>query len=191
MLKKCNNNYRAEKAKEHNITLKENANNGNIKAQKEIIKNFIAKNKLSKDKKDDLFFGKNVCISLDFQKKRFNEFLAIIKRLYEYGATYTSKASACDIFIEYQEGEDEEIRAMNVKQAIETDGKKIQILSLEEGLNALNLAIDDLNKVDHINEKFYSKRAERNKKGKIQNYFDKTYIPMTIGDILKAKGVKI
>ena len=69
----------------------------------------------------DLFFGKNVCISSHFQKKRFNEFLAIIERLYSYGSTYTGKASVCDIFIKYQDGEEEEIRFASIKQAEEKE----------------------------------------------------------------------
>ena len=89
---------------------------------------------LSEEKKDDLFFGKSVCISSHFQKNRFNEFLAIIERLYSFGATYTGKASVSDIFIEYQDGEEEEIRFASVKQAEETENKTTQVLSLEDTL---------------------------------------------------------
>lgn len=192
MLKKRNNDYRAEKAKEHNLSLIEKINGGNLKAQNEFMKNFIHRLKLSEEKKDDLFFGKNVCISSHFQKKRFNEFLAIIERLYSYGATYTGKASVCDIFIEYQDGEEEEIRFASIKQAEEKENKLIQILSLEEALKLLNLTLEDLSKVDHINGKLYAETKERKKKkGKIQTYIDKTNNPTTIGDILKTKGITI
>ena len=117
MLKKRNNDYRAEQAKEHNLSLIEKINGGNLKAQNEFMKNFIHRLKVSEEKQDDVFFGKAVCISSHFQKKRFNEFLAIIERLYSYGAIYTGKASVCDIFIEYQDGEEEEIRFASIKQA--------------------------------------------------------------------------
>ena len=192
MLKKSNNDYRAEKAKEHNLSLIEKINGGNLKAQNEFMKNFIHRLKVSEQKQDDLFFGKNVCISSHFQKKRFNEFLAIIECLYSYGATYTGKASVGDIFIEYQDGEEEEIRFASIKQAEEKENKSIQILSLEEGLKLLNLTIEDLNKVDHINGKLYAERKERKKnKGKIRTYVDKTNSSTTIGDLLKAQGINL
>ena len=41
MLKKRNNDYRAERAKEHNLSLIEKINGGNLKAQNEFMKNFI------------------------------------------------------------------------------------------------------------------------------------------------------
>ena len=89
MLKKRNNDYRAERAKEHNLSLIEKINGGNLKAQNEFMKNFIHRLELSEEKKDDLFFCKSVCISSHFQKKRFNEFLAIIvKNLCEYAKRY-------------------------------------------------------------------------------------------------------
>ena len=164
MLKKRNNDYRAERAKEHNLSLIEMINGGNLKAQNEFMKNFIHRLQLSEEKQDELFFGKSVCISSHFQKKRFNEFLAIIERLYSLGATYTGKASVCDIFIEYKDGEEEEIRFASVKQAEEIENKSILILSLEEALKSLNLTTEDLNKVDHINSKLYTERKERKKR---------------------------
>lgn len=153
MLKKRNNDYCAKKAKEHNLSLIEKINGGHLKAQNEFMKNFIRRLKVSEEKKDDLFFGKNVCISSHFQRNRFNEFLAIIERLYSYGAIYTGKVSVCDIFIENQEGEEEEIRFSSIKQTEEKENKSIQILSLEEALKLLNLTIEELDKVDHINGK--------------------------------------
>ena len=164
MLKKRNNDYCAQKAKEHNLSLIEKINGGHLKAQNEFMKNFIRRLKVSEEKKDDLFFGKNVCISSHFQRNRFNEFLAIIERLYSYGAIYTGKVSVCDIFIEYQEGEEAEIRFSSIKQAEEKENKSIHILSLEEALKLLNLTIEELDKVDYINGKLYAERKERKKK---------------------------
>jgi hypothetical protein len=66
----------------------------------------------------------------------------------------------CDIFIEYQDGDEEEIRFVSVKQAEETANKTIKVLSLEEALKALNFTFEDLNKVDYINEKLYNERKE-------------------------------
>jgi len=189
MLKKRNNNYRAERAKEHNLSLIKKINGGNLKAQNEFMKNFIHRLELSEEKKDDLFFGKSICISSHFQKKRFNEFLAIIERLYSLGATYTGKASVCDIFIEYQDGEEEEIRFASVKQAEEIENKSIKVLSLEEALKTLNLTLDELNKVDYINEKLYNERKERRRKR--QAYYSTEESKTTLGDLLKAQGIDL
>lgn len=191
MLKKRNNDYRAEKAKEHNLSLIEKINGGNLKAQNEFMKNFIHRLKLSEEKKDDLFFGKSVCISSHFQKNRFNEFLAIIERLYSFGATYTGKASVCDIFIEYQDGEEEEIRFASVKQAEETENKTIQVLSLEDTLKALNLTLEELNKVDYINKKLYNEQKERKRKRQRQTYYSTGESPTTVGDLLKNQGIDL
>ena len=191
MLKKRNNDYHAEKAKEHNLSLIQKINGGNLKAQNEFMKNFIHRITLSEEKKDDLFFGKSVCISSHFQKNRFNEFLAIIERLYSYGATYTGKASVCDIFIEYQDGEEEEIRFASVKQAEEAENKSIEVLSLEEALKALNLVVEDLNKVDYINSKLYSERKERRKERRGGTYYSTGESKTTLGDLLKAQGIDL
>lgn len=190
MLKKANNNYRAEVAKEHNLSLIEKINSGNPKAQREFLKNFIHRLKVVKETRNSIFWNRAVCISSHFQTKRFNECLAIIERLYEYGATYTGKASVCDVFIEYQDGEEEDVRMTSVKQAIETGEKEIKILTLAETLQHLGLTEEDLNKVDHINGKLYAERKDKKYK-KSQTYIDKSNKPTTIGDILKAKGVII
>lgn len=191
MLKKRNNDYRAERAKEHNLSLIEKINGGNLKAQNEFMKNFIHRLQPLEAKQDDLFFGKSVCISSQFQRFRFNEFLSIIVRLYEYGATYTGKASVCDIFIEYQEGEDEEIRFASVKQTEEAGNKSIRIMSLEEALKALKLTAKDLNKVDHINRNQYNARRKRKKDRCGGDYYSTGESKSTLGDLMKAQGVDL
>ena len=168
----------------------EKSKSGNVAAQNKIIKNFIYKLKIKDLNINDDFTGKNICISSDFQKLYFNEFLGMIQRLYEYGANYTGKASECDVFIEYQQSEIEDPRYLSVMRAIETEKRHIRILSLDEGLKALNLVLENLSKIDHINEKAYIERIkQRKEKGRIHNFIDKTNISTTIGDILKSKGV--
>ena len=183
MLKKRNNNYQAEKAKEHNLSLLEKVNSGNEKAQREFLKNFIKKKKLAENPKDDVFFGKSVCISYVFQHECFNEFLALIDRIYFYGATYTGKASDCDIFIDYGNDDKKEIRYSSAKQ-VTADGHPILFMSLEEALTALKLNKADLSKTDYINQNTGCRRKGR-------SYIDKTNIQTTIGDIMKAKGIKL
>ena len=188
MLKKKNKSYKAERAREHKLLLIEKINNGDQRAQREVLKDFIHRLKVSEEKKEDVFFGKIVCISSHFQTKRFNAFLAIVKRVYEYGSTYTGKASVCDIFIEYQDGEEEDVRMATVKEVVEKGGKEVRILSLAEALKLLGLAEKDLNNVDYIN--FHAERKER-KYQKSQTYIDKDDRPATLGDILKIKGVDL
>lgn len=183
MLKIRNNNYQSERAKEHNLSLLEKVYSGNERAQREFLKNFIKKVKLYGNPKDDVFFGKSVCISSVFQHECFNEFLVLIERIYFYGATYTGKASACDIFIDYGNDDKKEIRYSSAKQAIE-DGHPILFMSLEEALTALKLNKTDLSKTDYINQNTGCRRKGR-------SYIDKTSIQTTIGDIMKAKGIKL
>lgn len=58
MLKKRNNNYQAEKAKEHNLSLLEKVNSGNEKARREFLKNFIKKRSFRKTQRMMCFSGK-------------------------------------------------------------------------------------------------------------------------------------
>ena len=188
MLKKEYKNYMAEKARGYKLSIIEKVNNKNPKAQKEFLKNFIHRLKINKDYKESIFFNKTICISSHFQENRFNEFLSIIERLYAYGATYTGKASTCDIFLEYQDGEEEDVRIISVRRAIEMEEKEIKILSLDELLKLLNLTEEELNKVDHINCKLYAKTKDiKNKNGKI--YIDKNNKSKTIGDVLRLQGI--
>ena len=184
MLKKKNKNYKAEKAKEHNLSLIEKLDSGSEKAQREFLKNFTSKLKPSETKKDDLFFGKSVCISSILQREHFNEFLALIKNLYSYGASYTGKASVCNVFIDYGNENNEEVRCVNAKKAIEEENAVIQIVSFEDALSALALNKSDLSATDYIHKSVIHERKSR-------SYIDKKYKPTTIGDILKAKGIDL
>ena len=107
----------------------------------------------------------------------------MIERIYFYGATYTGKASVCDIFIDYGNDDKKEIRYSSAKQVTE-EGHSILFMPLEEALTALKLNKDDLSKTDYINQ-----TACRGKKRR--SYIDKTNIQTTIGDIMKAKGIKL
>ena len=191
MLKKRNNDYCAERAKEYKRSLIEKINSGDLNAQKKFVRNFIRGLPLSEEKQENVFFCKRVCISSHFQKNRFNEFLAIIRQLYLYGATYNGKASECDIFIKYQDGDEEEVRFASVKRAEKTEKKTIQVLSLDEALQFLNLASEDLNKVDYINETPYNERRERRSKGQGQTNYSTGETTMTLGDLFKAQGIDL
>jgi hypothetical protein len=187
MLQKQKNNYKAEKAKEHNFALIDKINRGDMKAQNEFMKNFVHKLTLSEIPQDEFFFGKCVCISSHFQKNCFNEFLSLIESLYSYGATYSGKASTCDIFIEYQIGDELEVRKASAIQAVEANEREIDFISLEEALAILGLIREDLSKVDHINSRLHHERDKR----KNRSYIDVESRKTTIGELLQCKGIKI
>jgi hypothetical protein len=187
MLQKRKNNYKAEKAKEHNLALIDKLNRGDMKAQNEFMKNFIRNLALPELPKDEFFFGKCVCISSHFQKNCFNEFLSLIESLYSYGATYSGKASTCDIFIEYQIGDELEVRKASAIQAVEANEREIDFISLEEALAILGLIREDLSKVDHINSRLHHERDKR----KNRSYIDVESRKTTIGELLQCKGIKI
>ena len=190
MLRKCNKNYQAERAKEHNLNLIEKIKSGNSKAQNEFMKNFIRRIEKLNSSKKGIFANKTICISSHFQKKRFNEFIAIIEKVYACGGTYVGRASECNIFMEYQDGEDEEIRYTVVKQTIELENKDIQIYTLEEMLKELEMSLEDLTKVDYINSKTLVDRKKRRTE-KNHSYIDKDSKPTTIGDRLRAQGQEL
>ena len=192
MLKKCNNDYRAEISKVRMANLGEKAAKGKIRAQQMFLGRFIKGIKPINKKQDDVFFGKVVCISSNYQKKHFNEFLAIVKRLYEYGATYNGKASECDILIEYQEGENEEIRKTVAKKACEETGRTILFIELEQALKSLNLTTEDLNRVDFLQGDNVSKqRIQREENKKMLAQYSKEKASSSLGDLLKNAGIEL
>ncbi len=138
MMKERYKKWKTERIKNHNCILLEKARDGNKKAQCVFLKKHIEKLEVSKIKKDDLFFGKTICISSAFQYKRFDEFLLLIKQIYFYGASYTGKASVCDIFIDY-DNDGKEVRYISAVQAIK-EGRAILFLSLAEAKRLLKMS---------------------------------------------------
>ena len=137
-------------------------------------------------------------LSSDVTRDEIVSYFMAMLELLKMGRLHAQQEKAFDDILilpgrrDGEDGEEEEIRFASIKQAEEKENKSIQILSLKEALKLLNLTMEDLNKVDHINGKLYAERKERKKKkGKIQTYIDKTNNPTTIGDILKAKGITI
>ncbi len=180
-LKKINGNYKAEIAREHNIALLEKLQTGNEKAQREYIKKFISKLNIELEI-NPYFVNKQVCISIHFQQNRFNEYLALIEKLYNVGATYTGKGSECDIFIKYPFEDKEDKRLICAERAKE-EGADIIILSLSEVLEKLQISEYDLAKKDYINNGFTKNRT----KG-YHSYRESKAI--TVGELLANKGIK-
>ena len=176
-MKKSKGNYMAEKARLHNLSLIKKLSTGNLKAQKEFLSRFLSKLARNENIEHE-FNGKAVCIDMGFQREHFNEFLALIERLYSVGATHTAKASECDIFIQTHEEEDK--RFESAKSAAQ-EGRKIDFLMLEQALNKLAITKEALSKKDYVN-KFLSKKRAR---------FYHENKPTTLGDLLKSQGVDL
>ena len=51
--------------------------------------------------------------------------------------------------------------------------------------------MDELNKVDYINEKLYNERKERRRKRQGQAYYSTGESKTTLGDLLKAQGINL
>ena len=147
-LKKVSGNYKAEQAKEHNASLLVKCMDGYEKAQKKYLKNFIKKLEKHPPLRPQIFSGKSICISKQMQKTRFNEYLNLIKALYDGGGIYTGKASECDIFVECSADDEEDIRLESAKKAIE-EGRLIEIVSLAEILTKLNISEETLSQTDY------------------------------------------
>lgn len=176
-MKKSKGNYMAEKARLHNLSLKEKLSAGNFKAQKEFLSRFLSKLARNENIEHE-FSGKAVCIDMGFQRERFNEFLAVIERLYLVGGTYTGKASECDVFIQTHEGEDK--RFESAKSAAQ-EGREIEFLTLGQALDKLSITREDLSKKDYINSSLSKKKARSYQESK----------PTTLGDLLKSQGVDL
>ncbi len=180
-LKKASGNYKAEQAKEHNASLLAKCKDGYEKAQKEYLQNFIKRLEKYPPLRPNIFSGKSICISKQFQKTRFNEYLNLIKALYDGGGIYTGKASECDIFVDYCIDDEEDIRLHSVKLAIE-EGRTIEIMSLTDILANLNITENDLSQIDYLSGGVTS--------GARKPYTYSTgEIKTTIGDQLKARGI--
>jgi len=133
-----------------------------IKRKKTRVEQLLAENKLLHDKQlnklylkyiarmnkrqlvdIDIFKGKRICISLNYEEAHLKEILLIIKTIASYGGKYTRKSSECDIFVVWEE----ENHADNIRRcsrheyvikAIENE-KKIEIIQFQSFLDMLNI----------------------------------------------------
>lgn len=177
-LKKVSGNYKAEQAKEHNESLL------GKKAQKKYLQNFIRNLEKYPPLRPQIFSGKSICISRQMQKTRFNEYLNLIKALYDGGGIYTGKASECDIFVKYSADDEEDIRLESAKKVIE-EGRLIEIVSLAEILTKLNISEETLSQTD------YSHNAVSSHQTRKPYTYSTGEIKSTVGDQLKAKGIDL
>ena len=148
------------------------------------MKNFIKKLEKHPPLRPQIFSGKSICISKQMQKTRFNEYLNLIKALYDGGGIYTGKASECDIFVECSADDEEDIRLESAKKAIE-EGRLIEIVSLAEILTKLNISEETLSQTDYLQ---YATSSQQTRK---PYAYSTGEIKSTVGDQLKAKGIDL
>lgn len=175
LLNELKHNHMKEKARLHNLSVIEKVGVGNLKAQKEFLGFFLSRMRRNENSTHE-FNEKTVCIDIGFQREYFNEFLALLEKLYSVGATYTAKASECDVFIQTHEEEDK--RFENANRAMQ-EGRKIEFLTLEQTLDKLSMDRKCLSKKNYI-KTFPSKKN-------VCSYRESK--PTTLGDLLKSKGV--
>ena len=169
------------------------AKEGYSNAQREVLKVFVRKLTPSNDNRTNPFYGKRVCISSHLQKNKFNEYLSLIQRLYACGATYTGGVEDCNLFIQYQVGQDKEPRQQMVDRVYRSKKKRIVVMTFEDALEKLKVKEEDLSSVDNVTIKVYDSSGAKNKEQKPhpkKTYTEETKKGASIADILKAKGVK-
>lgn len=124
---------------------------------------------------------KNISISVGFETENFKEMVNLVLWLNEAGASYVTDVSKCDMFIKYDIFNNSKLRKCSRLDKIEqlkTDGKIIEILSIEEILKILNKTKEELFNSNLPNLDFIygenSKQAKQFKKyTKIRKNFGK------------------
>lgn len=93
--------------------------------------------------------GKTICFSRNYEDYHLKEMMLLTKTLAELGAKCDSIASKCDIFVKNEMSEESNkkpcMRLAAATKEIES-GRNIQICTLEELLDMIDLTIDDLEK---------------------------------------------
>ena len=189
-LQKTSGKYAKEKAIERVESLNKKLLGGHEKTQREYLKNFIAK--IEQDIDVTKITRKKVCLGGNYQRFYFNELLALIEELYKQGYVYTGKASESDIFVRFDYFIEEELvldkRLESVHCAIESEGKTIEIISLDEFLQGLNLtrktlAKKNMLKLDESTPKMKYKRNNQPRERKGGIVYTSGDAKVTIGDL--------
>lgn len=117
-----------------------------------------------KNKRAQIFEGKKISISLNYELYHFRNMLKIVQMICDCGGEYVKKASIADIFVSYEDVEKGRTctKQKFVEEAI-ANGAKIQMMSFEEFLKQLNLTEEELNAlpdedVDYLLDEKYKKK---------------------------------
>ena len=117
-----------------------------------------------KNKRAQIFEGKKISISLNYELYHFRNMLKIVQMICDCGGEYVKKASVADIFVSYEDVENGRTctKQKFVEEAI-ANGAQIQMMSFEEFLKKLNLTEQELNAlpdedVDYLLDEKYKKK---------------------------------
>lgn len=104
---------------------------------------------------------KKISISLNYEMYNFQNMLKIIQRIKNLGGEYVKKGSLADIFVKQdasvKDGNGELIPCSKynyVLEAIEKEGKKIEILEFEEFLKLIDLTKEQLENMPNIDVEY-------------------------------------
>ena len=132
---------------------------------------------------------KSLCISLNYEIGHFKEMLSLVQLLTNHNATYKMRASDNDIFVTYDERDDEGnirhcSRLNHVNDAI-AEGKDIKTISFDELLKILKVTDETLSKMPFPDaSSFYKKPKPRQRAKKKRPKFEKEeFKGPTFGDL--------
>lgn len=139
--------------------------------------------------------NKLISIVTDYENNNFKEMLALVQYITDFGASYTTKASECDIFIIENHMTDlsDSSTCVRLNHILNVSSKlkEIEIIKLEDFLNILNINELDLNNKEFpIEEEFI--KVEKNKKTKSKTISNPISNEGTsINDLLLGKGINL
>ncbi len=124
-------------------------NDGNYKAQKDIIRDIREELEDEPSEVDAILGGKRICFAEAENAEAFNLALGLIKALHRIGASFTADATACDIFVTTPWDEVDSFRLDKAKQSAER-GYDVTFMTQDALLDALGLTAESLTENDHI-----------------------------------------
>ena len=118
-----------------------------------------------KREREQVFVGKKLSISLNYELYHFRNMLKIVQMICDCGGEYVKKASFADIFVSYKDKENG--RTCTKQEYVENciaNGANIKIVSFEEFLQMLELTEESLNALpDEDVEYLLDEKYKRNK----------------------------
>ena len=124
-----------------------------------------------KESVPQIFKGKKVSVSLNYEKSHFKETILLIQRIVDAGGTYVLKSSEADLFATVDGVTDAEGNPMpcnRLKYALEANqnGAQIEIITLDELLDLLGTSREELEAAEpmditYLLDEKYSQKASK------------------------------
>ena len=118
--------------------------NGNLKKFLEFCESVTPSKKAP-----STFAGKEVCISMNYERRNFAQMMTLVQMIVDRGGKYTTKASQCNMFVTseyFRSGGKPCVRIENVLDLIGR-GKEIELIDFSELLDLLGISEKQLNKI--------------------------------------------